>query len=61
MNTDLLRRHPEVKQATQLESLPLHGLLVVLTRHQHTTKMTGTAMKPPNRVILVPFRKPLGG
>jgi hypothetical protein len=60
MNTDLLRRHPEVKLATQLESLLLRGLLVVLTRHQHTTKMTSTVMKLPNRVILMPFRKPLG-
>jgi hypothetical protein len=30
-----------VKQATQLESLLLLGLLVVLTRHQHTTPQSG--------------------
>ena len=63
MNTVPLRRYPEAKKATQLESLLLHGLLVLLTRHQHTTKMTLPTLRIFNRVImmLVPFRKPSGG
>ena len=63
MNTVLLRRrHPEVR-ATQLEPLLLRGLLVVLIRHQHTTRVIGTAMQNLNQMMamLPSFPKLLPG
>jgi hypothetical protein len=63
MNTVLpRRRHPEAR-TTQLEPLLIHGLPVVLTRHQRTTRVMGTAMQNLNQMMamLPPFPKLLPG
>jgi hypothetical protein len=45
-----------------LRALLLHGLLVLLIRHQHTTKVSNTAITNLNQVaaMLVNFQRLLG-